>query len=61
MIVTNLHALGFKYENVWVKIGKTKNWESKKQTLLDIEIDRILSFDDVKCWHMFFLLSATEI
>ena len=45
MIVTNLHALGFKYENVWVKIGKTKNWESKKQTLLGREIDRILSFD----------------
>ena len=41
----NLHALGFKYENVWVKIGKIKNWESKKQTLLGREIDRILSFD----------------
>ena len=36
---------GFKYKNVWAKIGKTTIWESKKQKLLDVEIDRTLSFD----------------
>ena len=35
-----------KYENVWAKIGKTKIWESKKQKLLVVEIDRTLSFDE---------------
>ena len=39
-------ATGFNYENVWAKIGKTKIWESKKQTLLGIEIDRTLNFDE---------------
>ena len=37
---------GFKYKNVWAKIGKTKIWESKKQKLLGVEIDRTLSFDE---------------
>ena len=37
---------GFKYKNVWAKIGKTTIWESKKQKLLDVEIDRTLSFDE---------------
>ena len=37
---------GFKYENVRAKIGKTKIWESKKQKLLGVEIDRTLSFDE---------------
>ena len=37
---------GFKYKNVWAKIGKTKLWESKKQKLLVVEIDRTLSFDE---------------
>ena len=41
----HLLVSGFKYENVWAKIGKTKLWESKKQKLLDVEIDRTLSFD----------------
>ena len=36
---------GFKYENVWAKIGNTKIWESKKQKLLGVEIDRTLSFN----------------
>ena len=31
-----------KYENVWAKIGKTKIWESKKQKLLGVEIDKTL-------------------
>ena len=37
---------GFKYENFWAKIGKTKIWENKKQKLLVVEIDRTLSFDE---------------
>ena len=40
----HLLVSGFKYENVWAKIGKTKIWESKKQKLLGVEIDRTLSF-----------------
>ena len=41
-----LFVSGFKYENVWAKIGKTKIWETKKQKLLDVETDRTLSFDE---------------
>ena len=41
----HLFVSGFKYKNVWAKIGKTKIWESKKQKRLGVEIDRILSFD----------------
>ena len=37
---------GFKHENVWAKIGKTKIWETKKQKLLGVETDRTLSFDE---------------
>ena len=44
-------VLGFKYENVWAKIGKTKILESKKQKLLGVEVDRTLSFDE----HIVFL------
>ena len=29
----------------WAKTGKAKNWESKKQKLLGVEIDKTLSFD----------------
>ena len=39
-------VLGFTYESVWAKIGKTKIWESKKQKLLGVKIDRRLSFDE---------------
>ena len=42
----HLLVSGFKYENVWAKIGKTKIWESKKQILLGVEINRTLSFDE---------------
>ena len=34
-----------KYKNIWAKIGK-KNWESKKQKSLGLEIIRTLSFDE---------------
>ena len=42
----HLLVSGFKYENVRAKIGKTKIWESEKQKLLGVEIDRTLSFDE---------------
>ena len=42
----HLLVSGFKYENIWAKIGKTKIWESKKQKLLGVEIFRTLSFDE---------------
>ena len=48
----HLLVSGFKYENVWAKIGKTKIWESKKQKLLGAEIDRTLSFDEHICFLM---------
>ena len=38
---------GFKYENVWAKIGKTEIWESTKQKLLGVEIDGTLSYDEL--------------
>ena len=41
----HLLVLGFKFENFWAKTGKAKNWESKKQKLLGVEIDKTLSFD----------------
>ena len=31
---------GHKFGNVWVKIGDTKIWESQRQTLLGVDIDR---------------------
>ena len=30
-----------KHENIWANIGQTKIWESRKQKLLGVEIDRI--------------------
>ena len=39
-------ASGFKHENIWGKIGKTKICESNKQKLLGVEIDRTLNFDE---------------
>ena len=42
----HLLVSAFKYENVWAKIRKTKIWESKKQKLLVVEIDRTLSYDE---------------
>ena len=38
----HLLVSGFKFENVWAKIGKTKIWESKQHKLLGVEIDRTL-------------------
>ena len=42
-----MHLLvsGHKHENIWVRISKTKIGESRKQKLLDVEIDSSLNFD----------------
>ena len=38
---------GNKYESTWQKkIGETKIWESNKQRLLRVQIDKKLSFDE---------------
>ena len=37
---------GHKSEEIWAKIGQTKIWESKNQKLLEVIIDRQLSFDE---------------
>ena len=37
---------GHKHETVWAKIGETKIWESNKQKLLRVVIDRNLNFDE---------------
>ena len=42
----HLLVLEQRYENVWVKIGDEKNWESAKQKLIGMEIGRNLNFDD---------------
>ena len=36
----------YKYESTWVKIGQTKIWESKKQKLSGVIIDRDLKVDE---------------
>ena len=36
---------GNRFENIWAKIGLAKIWESPKQKLLDVVIDRDLNFD----------------
>ena len=43
----NCHLLvsGHKHEAVWAKIGETKIWESNKQKLFGVVIDRNLNFD----------------
>ena len=37
---------GYKTENVWANIGNEKNWESHKQKLLGLDIDRNLDFNE---------------
>ena len=36
---------GYKHESIWAKIGDARIWESNKQKLLGVHIDRTLSFD----------------
>ena len=42
----HLLVLGHKHENVWVKMGDEKIWESAKQKLLGMKRGRNLNFDD---------------
>ena len=42
----HLLVSGNKFENVWAKIGRAKIWESPKQKLLGVVIDRNLNFND---------------
>ena len=37
---------GYKNENVWANIGNEKIWESSKQKLLGLDIDRNLNFNE---------------
>ena len=41
-----LLILGYKHENIWARIGEVKIWESSKQKLLGVVIDRDLSFNE---------------
>ena len=42
----HLLVFGYKNENVWANIGKAKIWESNKQKLLGLNIDRNLNFNE---------------
>ena len=37
---------GCKHENIWVIIGDVRIWETNKQKLFGVYIDRKLSFDE---------------
>ena len=41
----HLLVLGNKFENIWAEMGHAKIWESPKQKLLGVLIDRDLNFD----------------
>ena len=41
----HLLVSGYKNENVWANIGNEKIWESNKQKLLGLDIDRNLNFN----------------
>ena len=41
----HLLAGRYKHESIWAKIGDARIWESNKQKLLGVHIDRTLSFD----------------
>ena len=41
-----LLAGGHKHESIWAKIGDARIWESNKQKLLGVHINRALSFDE---------------
>ena len=42
----HLLAGGYKHESIWAKIGDARIWVSNKQKLLEVHIDRTLSFDE---------------
>ena len=41
----HLLVSGYKHENIWARIGEVKIWESSKQKLSGVVIDRGLSFN----------------
>ena len=41
----HLLVSGYKHENIWARIGEVKIWESSKQKLLGVVIDRDLNFN----------------
>ena len=40
------HFLDFGYKNVWANVGNKKIWESNKQKLLGLDIDRNVNFNE---------------
>ena len=42
----HLLVSGYKHENIWARIGEVKIWESSKQKLLGVVIDRDLNFNE---------------
>ena len=42
----HLLVSGHRHETVWAKIGETKIWESNKQKLRGVVIDRNLNFNE---------------
>ena len=42
----HLLVSGYKHENIWARIGEVKIWESSKQKLLGVVIDRDLTFNE---------------
>ena len=37
---------GYKHESIWAKISDARIWESNKQKVLGIHLERTLSFDE---------------
>ena len=44
---SHLLVSGHEHESVWAKIGETKIWESNRQKLLGVVIERNLNFDEI--------------
>ena len=42
----HLFVSGHQHENVWAQIGDEIIWESNKQKLLGLQVDRNLNFDE---------------
>ena len=42
----HLLVSGYKHENIWAQIGEVKIWESSKQKLLGVVINRNLNFNE---------------
>ena len=52
----HLLVAGHQLETVWAEVGEAKIWESNKEKLSGITIDRTLNFDD----HMFSLCKKSS-